>query len=501
MNKVDCHSSYSSVCFQTLTDYMKNILLALTLLLTPIAPLWAETDPETAIKHAEGLSAAFENAANAIKDSVVNINSVKHAKTPPRQRMQRMPRQQSPFGNPYEDFFGNDFFEKFFRQQDPQNRAQQGLGTGVILDKDGHIITNNHVVADADEITVRLTDKKEYKATLIGSDPKTDLAVIKIEANGFKPAMLGNSDKLKIGEWVVAAGNPFGLDNTITAGIVSAKGRSNVGIVDYEDFIQTDAAINPGNSGGPLINLKGEVVGINSAIFSKSGGYMGIGFSIPANMVKSVFDNILNSGRVIRGWLGVLIQNLDEDMAQSFGYTSTKGALIGDVTTGGPAAKGGLRQGDIVTEFNGVQIEDVTHLRKLVADTAPGSTASLSIFRNGKNEKVSLKISEQTDDAAPIQQQETETDLGLSLRDLSPEIAQQLNTKVKVGSVVTDVEPGSPAFRAGIQPGDIIVGFNGQKINNSSDFEKALKGVGPKSGFRLTIQSGETQRYAFIKRP
>ncbi len=346
-----------------------------------------------------------------------------------------------------------------------------------------------------------MSNKKEYKAKLIGSDPKTDLAVIKIEANGFEPATLGDSDKLKIGEWVVAAGNPFGLDNTITAGIVSAKGRSNVGIVDYEDFIQTDAAINPGNSGGPLINLRGQVVGINSAIFSKSGGYMGIGFSIPANMVKSVFNNIVNSGRVIRGWLGVLIQNLDEDMAQSFGYSGTKGALIGDVTVDGPAAKGGLRQGDIVSEFNGTEIEDVTHLRKLVADTAPNSTASLKIFRNGKFESVSLKISEQIDETVATPEQETETDLGLSLRDISPEIAQQLNTKLKAGAVVSDVEPGSPAFRAGIQPGDIIINFNSDKVDNSREFEKLLKKVSPSAGFRLTIQSGETQRYAFIKRP
>jgi serine protease Do len=484
---------------------MKNIAIIISLFCLTLSSAWAQTDPETAIKHAEGLSAAFENAANAINGSVVNINSVKHARVAPRQRMGRAPggrapqspfqNPQSPFSNPYEDFF-----EKFFRQQDPKDQAQQGLGTGVILDTEGHIITNNHVVEDADEISVRLADKKEYKATLVGSDPKTDLAVIKIEAAGLKAAKLGDSEKLKIGEWVVAAGNPFGLDNTITAGIVSAKGRSNVGIVDYEDFIQTDAAINPGNSGGPLINLRGEVVGINSAIFSKSGGYMGIGFSIPSNMVKSVFNNIVNSGRVIRGWLGVLIQNLDEDMAKSFGYSGTKGALVGDVTPEGPASRGGIRQGDIVNSYNDTAIEDVTHLRNLVAETVPGSTARLKVFRNGKFEQVSLRIDEQKSETSPVAAPETETDLGLSLRDLTPDIAQQLNTKAQYGAVVTNVEQGGPASRAGIQQGDVIIGFNSEKVENSRDFEKMLNKVDGKSGFRLTIQSGENQKYTFIKR-
>jgi serine protease Do len=489
---------------------MKNIAIILSLFCLTLNSAIAQSDPETAIKHAEGLSAAFENAANAINGSVVNINSVKHAKVAPRQRMGRAPGRrapqspfqnpQSPFSNPYEDFFGNDFFERFFRQQNPKDQAQQGLGTGVILDTEGHIITNNHVVEDADEITVRLSDKKEYKASLVGSDPKTDLAVIKIQAPGLKAAKFGDSEKLKIGEWVVAAGNPFGLDNTITAGIVSAKGRSNVGIVDYEDFIQTDAAINPGNSGGPLINLRGEVVGINSAIFSKSGGYMGIGFSIPSNMVKSVFSNIINSGRVIRGWLGVLIQNLDEDMSRSFGYSGTKGALVGDVTPEGPASRGGIRQGDIITSYNNTPIEDVTHLRNLVAETVPGSSAKLEVFRNGRTEQVSLKIDEQKSETSPVAEPETETDLGLSLRDLTPDIAQQLNTKAQYGAVVTDVEPGGPASRAGVQQGDVIIGFNSEKVQNSRDFEKMLNKIGENSGFRLTIQSGENQKYTFIKR-
>lgn len=481
---------------------IKNILLGFILSLVcsnSVSTAFSETDPEIAIKHAEGLSSAFENAANAIRASVVNISSVKHARPVSRQPRQKMPRQQSPFPNPYEDSFNDEFFERFFRQQRPQDHAQQGLGTGVVLDTEGYIITNNHVVNEADEITVRLSNTKEYKAELVGSDPKTDLAVIKIKAPDLTAAKLGDSDKLKIGEWVVAAGNPFGLDHTITAGIVSAKGRSNVGIVDYEDFIQTDAAINPGNSGGPLVNLRGEVIGINSAIFSKSGGYMGIGFSIPANMVRSVFDNIVDSGRVIRGWLGVMIQNLDEDMAKSFGHKDTNGALVGDVTRGGPAEKGGLRQGDIIIGYNNTDVENVTQLRKLVAETKPGDTATLKVFRNREIESIRIKIVEQEADEKSVQDNDTQTDLGLTLRDITPEIAQQLNTKLSKGAVVVEVDPGSQAFRSGIQPGDVILQLNNKDINSARDFESELKRISVENGFRLTVQSGDYQRYIFVK--
>jgi len=488
-----------------------TILFSLFLLFSPFCSKAISEDSQTSksIELAQGLSAAFENAAKVISPSVVNISAVKHAK-PIKQKINPARRGQNPFQNPnqnpYEDFFGDDFFDKFFRHQMPPqgqgqgDQFQQGLGTGVIIDKEGHIVTNNHVVGDADEITVRIKGGKEYKAEIVGADPKTDLAVIKIKVPAdLEPATLGDSDSLKIGEWVLAAGNPFGLDNTITAGIVSAKGRSNVGIVDYEDFIQTDAAINPGNSGGPLVNLRGEVVGINSAIFSKSGGYMGIGFSIPAKLVKNVMDSLLDNGRVIRGWLGVMIQNLDEDLSKSFNYEGTKGALVGDVTKDSPAAKGGLRQGDIVTALNGELIENVTHLRRMVAETKPGTKIELTVFRNGKTDKFGINITELANEMAQQTQENSENDIGIALRDITPEIAQQLGITKTKGVVVTNIEPGSVAFRAGIQPGDVILQFNEKEIETSQDFEKSLSSQDKSKGFRLTILNGEYKRYVFVK--
>ncbi len=457
---------------------------------------------QKSMEYATALSSAFENAAIVIRPSVVNISSLKHARPAQQTNRPMRRKQQSPFSNPYEDFLNEDFFEHFFRQQNPKNprgQAQQGLGTGVIIDTEGHIITNNHVVNEADEVTVRLTNQKEYKAEVIGTDPKTDLAVIKIKAPSLVPATFGDSDKLKIGEWVVAAGNPFGLDNTITAGIVSAKGRSNVGIVDYEDFIQTDAAINPGNSGGPLVNLRGEVVGINSAIFSKSGGYMGIGFSIPSSMVQNIISNLVDNGRVIRGWLGVMIQNIDEDLAQSFGFKSTKGALVGDVTKDSPASKGGLRQGDILISYNGKEIDNVTHLRKMVAETKPNSSINLEVFRDRKTSTVNIKILELSGDKIEEQPEEAKLELGVALRDITPEIARELRLSNRKGAIVVEVEPGSVASRSGLQPGDIILQFNDSDVSSVSEFEKTLKKTDGSKGFRLTVQSGEYQRYVFIK--
>jgi serine protease Do len=300
------------------------------------------------------------------------------------------------FNNPF-DLFNDEFFRRFFgprlpERGQPRKYRQTGQGSGFIVSKDGYILTNHHVVGDADRITVTLSDGREFTAKTVGTDPKSDVAVIKIEADNLPILPLGDSDALEVGEWVMAVGNPFGLSHTITVGVVSAKGRSTVGITDYEDFIQTDAAINPGNSGGPLINLTGEVVGIITAIFSRSGGYMGIGFAIPVNMAKAIQKQLVETGKVIRGSLGVNVQNLSKELAESFGLDSTDGVLIAGVTKDSPADKAGLRRGDVIVEFNGRNIENVGQFRNLVALTIPGTKIKLVLIRGGKRSDLAVKL-------------------------------------------------------------------------------------------------------------
>ncbi|RMD84308.1 MAG: DegQ family serine endoprotease [Candidatus Dadabacteria bacterium] len=464
---------------------------AFLFLLIASTPIWGGADEiKRSLEYAERLSYAFERVAEIIKPSVVNISSITKAKKTSSQHNIFPP---FPFSEP----FGRDFFDRFFRFPNPGKRPMAGVGTGVIIDKEGHIITNNHVIDGADEITVRTAGGKEFQAKVVGKDPKTDLAVIKINASNLKPAVFGDSDKLKIGEWVVAAGNPFGLDNTITAGIVSAKGRSNVGIVDYENFIQTDAAINPGNSGGPLVNLKGEVVGINAAIFSKSGGYMGIGLAIPSNMARYVADNLIKEGKVIRGWLGVMIQNLDEDLSESFGYKGVEGALIGSVTKNSPAEDAGLKQGDIIVRYKGTKVKNVVHLRKLVAETKPGTKVKIEVVRNGRRLTKTVKIGELKSPEEKSESEDSTYELGIGLRDLTPEVAKELGLDSDKGVLVEEVEFGSPAFRAGLRRGDVIIEANGKKVSSVDDFRKIVKES--KKGLRLIVQTGEYQRFVFIK--
>ncbi|MCB9030769.1 MAG: DegQ family serine endoprotease [Deltaproteobacteria bacterium] len=472
---------------------MKKILILLCLFI--FAPKLQAQETEDSIKFANQLSAAFENVSERISPSTVNISSI----TKPKQVKALRNGPDALEDHPFREFFGDDFFEKLFRQQAPRGYSQ-GMGTGVIIRKEGYILTNNHVVGDADEITVRLHNKKEYKAEVIGTDPKTDLAVIKIDAPNLTPADLGDSDNLKIGEWVVAVGNPFGLDYTITAGIVSAKGRANVGIVDYENFIQTDAAINPGNSGGPLVNLRGQVVGINAAIFSKSGGSMGIGFAIPVNMAKYVVDSLISKGKVIRGYLGVMIQNLDEDLANSFGHENTDGALVGDVSPNSPASEAGIEQGDIILTLNGTKIKDVTHLRKLVAETTPNAKVKVDLLRNKKSITKTVKIGEldAIEDKVEVEQDQ-EFDLGVALKDITPEIARAMGLKATKGAIVSQIVPGSVAQRSGLRPGDIILEVNGSEIESVDDFRTLMKKVDSSKGIRLVVQTGDFQRFVFIR--
>ncbi len=385
-------------------------------------------------------------------------------------------------------FFGDDFFDRFF--QSPGGGGQQripqtGSGSGVVVSKDGYILTNNHVVANADKIHVTLQDGRQFEGELVGRDPKSDVAVIRVKANDLVPAGLGDSDELQVGEWVLAVGNPFQLSSTVTAGIVSATGRSNIGLADYEDFIQTDAAINPGNSGGALVDLDGKVVGINTAIATRTGGYQGIGFAIPMNMARKVMDSLISTGKVVRGWLGVNIQNLNENTAEAFGLERARGALVGQAVPGGPAEKAGLRQGDVIVTFDGKEVKDVEDLQLKVVDESPGTKVDLGIIRDRKSMTIPVKLGE-LEDKGPAgskgsgsnAEPQRSHDLGLNLDDLTPSARRQLDLPAEVdGVLVTDVDPTGIAGQAGLQRGDVIMKIGSAEVRNVRSFEQALQGA------------------------
>ncbi len=419
------------------------------------------------------------------------------------------------FGEPG-DFFGEEFFERFFGRRTPQQKprsggkarsfVQTGQGSGFIISKDGYILTNSHVIDGADLIKVKLKSGKEYTAKKIGADSRTEVAVIKIEADEELPLVkLGDTGKLETGEWVVAIGNPFGLEETLTVGVVSAKGRSGIGITDYEDFIQTDAAINPGNSGGPLLNIDGEVVGINTAIYSRSGGYMGIGFAVPIEMAIGIKDQLVADGKVTRGYLGVLLNpgDLTPEMAASFGLKGGSGVLIADVMEESPAAKAGLKEGDIVVELEGQPVAETRRFRSEVAKLRPGQKASLVLFRDGKRKTVSVVIGTAPDDEGSEESggQEEEglaTELGLTLQPLTPELAQRFGYQEAQGLLVTEVEPGSPAARQGLAQGNLIESVNRLPVTTISEFNRqAAKGDG---AVLLQVRSKQGRRFLLLQR-
>lgn len=486
---------------------MRSVLissfLGLSLLLSPISS--HAQSAEEAQRMARSLSLAFEEAAKNITPSVVSVSSMvkKSAKRVGAPQQRKVPDGLEPF----KEFFGEDFLDRMFPDQGGGGPSQQGLGTGVIINNEGHILTNNHVIGEATDIEVKLQDGRTLKAKIVGRDARTDLAIISVQASGLTPAKLGNSDDLKIGEWVVAAGNPFGLDNTITAGIVSAKGRSIMGGNQYEDFIQTDAAINPGNSGGPLINLKGEVVGINTAIFSRSGGYMGIGFAIPISLARNVVDSLLKDGKVVRGWLGVGIQNLSEDLAKSFNHANTEGALIGQVQDGSPAEKAGFRQGDIIVGLDGQKIRNSNQLRNLVAALVPGRKVSIDILRDGKPQTISVKVGELP--AQPMGEEAVLTPgdednspnevLGARLKNLTPELAKRIRTKHAKGVVVEALLPDGVGALAGIQPGDLILSVNGKAVTSVAELGDALTAEALAKGVRMIVETQGMERFVFLK--
>ncbi len=410
------------------------------------------------------------------------------------------------FMDPF-DFFNDPFFERFFgprfhRPQPKRKYKQRGQGSGFIVDKRGYILTNNHVVGGADLIEVKLFDGREFKAKIVGTDPQSDVAVIKIDSDQALPVLpLGDSEKIQVGEWVIAVGNPFGLSETVTVGVVSAKGRNRVGINDYEDFIQTDAAINPGNSGGPLLNIKGEAIGMNTAIFSKSGGYMGIGFAIPINMAKTVMEQLIKKGKVVRGWLGVVIQELDEGIAKGFGLEKPEGVLIAEVSEDSPAQKGGLKQGDIILELNGVKVKDVGELRNKIALTPPGTVVNMKILRDGEAMSLNIKIGERPENVDLTKAGGTKSGLlkklGLTIQDLTPELCEQFGYKMGQGVLVSEVEPDSPAERVGIKAGYLIEEVNRVPVSKVSECIKALSRR--KHSVLLRITDGQITRYVGIR--
>ena len=425
--------------------------------------------------------------AKKVKPAVVNISIVKT--TAPRR---------SPF--PHNPFFDDPFFRRFFgerfreeRRQEPRRR-QEGMGSGVIVNSDGYIVTNNHVVAEGDEIQVVLGDQRKFEAKLIGTDPKTDLAIVKIEASDLPFLSWGDSSTLEVGEMVVAVGNPFGLNQTVTMGIISAVGRAGVGLADYEDFIQTDAAINPGNSGGALVNLQGELIGINTAIFTRSGGYMGIGFAIPSNMAKGVARSLKSHGTVVRGWLGVSIQDLTPDLAKQFETTDTKGALVTDVIEDSPAEDARFRRGDIIREFNGRHVENSTKLRTYVAETPPETRVAVEILREGKNQRLSVVVGQMPKDMAGFGDAGT-VGARHALSGLTVESAASGSSSDDTGVRVLKVQPDSRAARAGIRKDDVILEINRMTIKDVDDFDRVTNRLGEDDSVLVLLRRGRSMLF------
>ena len=438
-----------------------------------------------------GAPASFADLVDSVKGSEVNISTTQTLKENP---MQQLTGPNSPF----KDFFGEEF--KHFFGDIPQGQLKtHALGSGFIISEDGLILTNNHVVEKADEIRIKTLDGNEYEAKVVGRDPKTDIALIQIKVKGKlpKPAKLGDSEAIRVGDWVIAVGNPFGLGNTVTSGIISAKGRV-IGAGQYDDFLQTDAAINPGNSGGPLFTMSGEVVGINTAIVAQG---QGIGFATPINMAKEILDQ-LKTGKVIRGWLGIMIQDITPELAESFGTTAAKGVIVADVVAGSPAEKSGLKRGDIVQTLNGKPVENANQLSRSVAAMAPETKAAIDVIRDGKPVTVKLTIgtmpeeAEHKKGAAPS----TESALGITVQNLTPEMAQKFGVDEKEGGVViTELAAGSPAAEAKLRPGDLIEEVNRQKIQNIRDWKQAIEKMKKGEPLLLLVKRGANTFYVAIK--
>ncbi|HEX2720394.1 MAG TPA: DegQ family serine endoprotease [Candidatus Deferrimicrobium sp.] len=484
----------SRIVVLVLASIAAGIVLTAGFNVSPIAQaLRGDKEKPAAVPAGQGLRMVPVDIPQLFKEvspAVVNISTTQVLKL-------NRPRARNPFGqqDPFDEFFNN-FFGRM-----PKEQKRRSLGSGFIVSPDGYILTNSHVVEKADEVTVTLLDKEEFKAKVVGTDPKIDIALIKIDAKKkLTYVALGDSDKLEVGEWVVAIGNPFGLGHTVTAGIVSAKGRI-IGSGPYDDFIQTDASINPGNSGGPLFNLKGEVVGINTAIVQ---GGQGIGFATPIQLAKSVLDQLKDKGKVTRGWLGVYIQRLTPEAAENLGISGRRGALVSDVTSGGPAEKAGIRSGDVIVGFNGKEIRDEHELPHAVALTTPGKTVDVRLLRDGKETAVAVTIAEmEGEPGKPAGGRDLSKNLGLTVQDITPEIARRLQIENTKGVVVTGVEDGSPAEDAGFNEGDIIRVILRQNkrnpVTNAAEFANLVKKFQSDKTMLFLVERGDARILLTVK--
>ena len=438
----------------------------------------------------------FVEIAKRQNPAVVNISTkTKRRSRPPRApRNPRSPGGQDPF---------QDFYDKFFGDRDRKPRS--GMGSGFFIDKEGYILTNNHVIDGADEIIVLIRDgnngEKEYDAKLVGADSKTDIALIKLvlkdgSKKSFPTLSLGNSDNLEVGEWVVAIGNPFGLSHTVTVGVVSAKER-NIGSGPYDEFIQTDASINPGNSGGPLMNIKGEVIGINTAIISgNTGGNVGIGFAIPINVAKGILKDLKEKGTVTRGWLGVMIQKITPDLAESFNLDRTEGALVGDVIPNSPAERAGIKRGDVIVRFDRHEVKTMESLPKIVGSTTPGKAVKVEVIREGKKKVLDVTIAILKDEEIKVAALDP---LGIQVQDITPDIAKSLNLDDVEGVLVSDVTPGEAGGESGLKRGDIISEVNRNRVKNTSDYNRIAGKLKRGDTALMLVKRGGTTIYIAVK--
>ena len=456
--------------------------------LSPSRALIGESAPEGRTGNA---LPDFVALAKRMKPVVVNISTTQVSES----------RGQQEFGSPFgDDDPFNDFWRRFFGGPMPRGgpQRQRSLGSGFIIDADGSILTNNHVVENAQKIVVKLSDDQEYEAKVVGRDAKTDIAIIKINAKAaLTAASLGDSDHLDVGEWVVAIGNPFGLDSTVTSGIVSAKGR-HIGQGPYDNFIQTDASINPGNSGGPLINLRGEVIGINTAIFSRTGGNMGIGFAIPINLAKEVLPQLRGKGKVTRGYLGVLIQKVTPEIAESLGMDRGYGALVANVSKDGPADKAGVKVGDVIVEFDGKEVKDSGDLPIILARTAVDNKIRMKVLRDKKELTLNVAVGELKDEEVVASVPE-KGELGMTVQKLTPQLAENLGLDKTDGVVVTAVEPGSAADEAGVRRGDVIVEVDRKPVRGVEEYRNAIAGSRKGRGVLFLVRRGESTLFLALK--